>query len=69
MTRETAIILQAIFDSKGNVTTVGKYATGLLIVGRRKENRKTIMPKTSFVGAHYVEKFKKIITKNISKNG
>ena len=68
MITETTIILQAIPATLGNATTVGKGATRLLVVGRRKERINMMMSTTSSWGPHNVEKSKKITMKNISKN-
>ena len=62
---ETTIRLQEIPDSMGNAITVKKEAIGMLIVGQRKENRKTMTSTASSWEPHYVEKFKKITMKNI----
>ena len=53
----------------GGSTNVGKEATGMLIVGRRKQKRNTMISTTSLWEPHYVEKFKKRTMKNILNNG
>ena len=68
-TTETSIRLQESPASTGNATPVEKEATGLLIVGRRKEKRKTMILTTSSWEPHFVEKYKNITMNKISNNG
>ena len=69
MTTETTIRMQESHTSMGNSKTVEKEATRLLIVRRRKGNRKTMTLATSSLEPYSVENFKKRTTKKISKNG
>ena len=69
MTTETKIILQEISYSMGNITTVEKEATGMLIVGQIKKNRKTMTLPNSLWEPDYVETLKKKRMMNMLKNG
>ena len=69
ITTEGTIRPQEIPTSTGNATTAEKEVTRLLIVGRRKEKRKTMTLKISLWDPHSVEKFKKITMKKTPKNG
>ena len=69
MTTETTIRPQESPVSMSNSITVEKYATGLLVVGHRKENIKTMTSTTSSWDPHSVDIFKKITMKNILNNG
>ena len=66
---EMTIGLKEGSASIGNTSTVGKKATGLLIVRQIKKKRKTMNSTTFLWEPHSVDKFKKITTKKISKNG
>ena len=68
-TTEMIIRLQEIPNLTRNATTVEREATRLLIFWRIKEKRKTMMLKTSLWDPNYVEKYNKITTKEILKNG
>ena len=61
--------LKEIPASTGNVTTVVKEVTGLLIIGRIKENKKTMILTTYSREQHSVEKSKNRTIKKILKNG
>ena len=62
---EMRISLKEIPVSTGNATAVIKEVTGLLIVRRRKENRKTMTTKTYSWEQHYVKHSKKRTIKKI----
>ena len=64
-TIETIIRMQEIPASVGNAITVKKEATGLLIVGQKRENINTMTSTTSSWEPHYVDKFKNRTMKNI----
>ena len=66
---ETTIRLKEITSSTGNAKTVIKEVTGLLIVGRRQENRNMMTSTTYLWEQHYVEKSKKRTIKKILNNG
>ena len=61
--------MQEILDQMGNAINVKKKATGMLIVGQRKENKITMASTTSSWETHYVGKFKNRTIKNIYNNG
>ena len=66
---EMTIRLKESPASTGIETTVVKEVTGLLIVGRIKENRKTMTLTTYSWEQNYVEKSKNRTIKKILKNG
>ena len=53
----------------GNAINVEKEATGMLIVGQRKKNRKTMTLPNSLWEPDYVETLKKKRMKKMLKNG
>ena len=53
----------------GNAIPAEEESTGLIIVGQRKENRKTMTSTTYSWEKNYVENFKKGTIKKILKNG
>ena len=65
---ETTIRLKESPASTGNATTVVKEFTGLLIVGLRKEKRKTMTSITYSWEQHYVDKSKERMRKKTLKN-
>ena len=68
MTTETTTRMKESPASMGNAITVGKEATGLLLVGRITEDKNTITLKTSYWEPYSVENFKKRTMKNMSNN-